>query len=619
MNAIRELVTVLRYEVNNSGLRQYVTGFRNVMGRMRAGARSVREVGAGFMEGARLGVQDVLVRQRALNAAQVTGAASVERMGQGYRSIANTARSLVAGLSAVSAARIADEWSSVEARVGLVTTGVEEQKTALEAVYAIAQLTRQEYTSTGDLFQRIHRNASDLGFGTPDSLALTELIGKTMAIGGGSAGSQHAALMQLGQALGKGRIDGEELNSVLEQAPRLAQAIAEAFGVSVGQLKELGSKGKLTSKILAQGLLKQADRINAEFERMPKTFGGSMVVLKNALGREIDVFNRATGASRKFAAAAEMLAANLREVLKVLVLIGASYALTRLRSAMVRLRAVSFAALLPFLRIAAVLGTLYLIGQDIWGWLNGWDSVTGDVLGDAKEWQKTLDKIKDVITWIKDALGGAEETIAPWIAKVALFGAMLYGVVVPLVAIFKLLFSIVALAGWPAVLIALAVSALIALGVYLYKHWDELKASAREAWKVIQDAAGEAWDKATDAMGEYYDKAIDWLKGIGKAITDWIVDKLSSIPVPDWLKRAATWANLAWGGGTAVATPGQVQAPGAQVRNGGATSVSQSIVVHAANANPAAVADATQVAGKRLMADYQRGFGGMVPAMEAMP
>jgi tape measure domain-containing protein len=616
MSAIRELVTVLRYEVNNSGLRQYVTGFRNVMGRLRAGARNVREIGVGFMEGARLGVQDVLVRQRALNAAQAKGAASVERMGQGYRSIANAARSLVAGLSAVSAARIADEWSSVEARVGLVTSGVEEQKTSLEEIYAIAQRTRQEYTATGDLFQKIQRNAKDLHLDTTDSLQLTEIIGKAMGIGGGSAGAQQAALTQLGQALGAGVLRGDELNSIIEQAPRLAQAIAEAFGVSVGQLKELGEQGKLTSNVLAKGLLKQAGKINAEFERMPKTFGGAMVILKNALGREVDAFNRATGASRRFAAAAELVAANLREVLKTLALIGASYAITRLQAAMVRLRAVSLAALLPFLRMAAVLGTLYLIGQDVWGWLNGWDSVTGDVLGDAKEWQKTLDKIRDVIHWIKDAFDGAEETIGPWIAKVALFGAMLYGVVVPLVAIFKLLLSIVALAGLPAVLIALAVAALIALGVYIYRHWDELKASAKEAWKVIKDAAGEAWDKATDAMGEYYDRAIDWIKGIGKAITDWIVDKLSSIPIPDWLKRAATWAI---GGGTAIATPGQVQAPGSQVRNGGATSFSQSIVVHAANANPAAVADATQVAGKRMMADYQRGFGGMVPAMEAMP
>ena len=74
-------------------------------------------------------------------------------------------------------------------------------------------------------------------------------------------GAQQAALMQLGQALGSGALRGDELNSIIEQAPRLANAIADSFGVPIGQLKDLGKEGKLTSKELAQGLLKQADKI----------------------------------------------------------------------------------------------------------------------------------------------------------------------------------------------------------------------------------------------------------------------------------------------------------------------------------------------------------------------
>src|SRR4029079_55953 len=118
------------------------------------------------------------------------------------------------------------------------------------------QDTRQEYTTVGELFARVSRNRKELGLDTGQTLELSKTIGQAMTIGGGNAESQQAALMQLGQSLGKGRIDGEELNSILEQAPRLAQAIAVAFDTDVGKLKELGKTGKLTAKQFAVGMLK---------------------------------------------------------------------------------------------------------------------------------------------------------------------------------------------------------------------------------------------------------------------------------------------------------------------------------------------------------------------------
>jgi tape measure domain-containing protein len=562
------------------------------------------------MEGAREGVRDVLREQQGLTGAQEKGAESVERMGRGYRGIAGVVRSLVAGFSVVQAARVADEWASVEGRVSLATKSVDEQKYALQEIYGIAQRTRQEYTATGDLFQKVQRNASDLGLGLSDSLNLTEIIGKTMTIGGGSTGAQQAALMQLGQALGAGALRGDELNSIIEQAPRLAQAIAEAFGVSVGQLKDLGKAGKLTSKELAQGLLKQADKIGVEFERMPKTFGGSMVILKNVLGRQINALNKATGAANAFAAAAAWVAENLTDVLKVLGLIAASTALTQMRmqllqatkattllqAAMVKLRALSLRALWPFLRMAALLATIYLIGQDIWVWLQGGDSVMGDLIGPAEKWRDTLDSIKGKIEWIKNKLGGIGQEMGPWLAKWGTIGILLLGLSTPLLSIVKLAFSfgkaifwvvrgvamlvsgLAAIVGWPAVLIAAAIAALIALGVYVYKHWQDIKKWAEEAWA-----------SAKKSMGEFYDQAIAWIKGIGQAITTWISDKLASIPIPDWVKDAGAWVGNKVFGAGAADVQRVAPAGGVTIQNniGG-------VQVTAPNSSPAAIAAATE-------------------------
>lgn len=611
MKAIRELVTVLRYQVDNSNLRKYQAAARQVAAKARAAARTVTEFGAGFAEGARQGLRDVLAGQQSVNAAQRRGTASARQMRREYTQIAALMRTIVAGVSILSAARIADEWASVEGRVALATNGVAEQNAALQEIYGIAQRTRQAYAATGDLFQKVQRNAGPLGLQLADSLGLTEIIGKAMTIGGGDAGSQQAALMQLGQALGAGTLRGDELNSIIEQAPRLALAIADAFGVTVGELRDLGKAGRLTSRELAVGLLRQTDKINAEFERMPKTFGGAMVVLKNAVGRQIDALNRATGAARRFSTAVEWLASNLGNVLKLIVLIGASAGLvvlrrhilaatkasTLLQASLIRLRTVSIAAFWPFLRIAALLASIYLIGQDIWVWLQGGDSVIGNLLGPAEQWHDTFEQIRQAVGGIKDALGGAGEQLGPWLTKWGTVATLVVGLTKPMLAVFRLIFGIrkgifwlvrgvamlvgglAPIVGWPAVLIAAAIAAVIALGVYIYRHWEDIK-----AW------VGEAWKSASASMKGFYDQALNWIKGIGNAISGWIGDRIANIRIPDWIRRAANWV----AGGTPLTSPGAIQRQSHGAAGGTTVNQTNNVTVNAANAEPAAVAAATQ-------------------------
>ncbi|MCT9127505.1 hypothetical protein [Cupriavidus gilardii] len=96
MNAIRELVTVLRYQVDQSGLRKYQTAYRTALGKIGAGVRNVRDFGLGFVDGVRQGIGEVMAGQRALNAAQAQGTREVQQMGQGYRHLLVPAGELVA-------------------------------------------------------------------------------------------------------------------------------------------------------------------------------------------------------------------------------------------------------------------------------------------------------------------------------------------------------------------------------------------------------------------------------------------------------------------------------------------------------------------------------------------
>lgn len=596
MNAVRELVTVLRYTVDQSGLRKYQSAYQAALARLRTGARNIRDFGAGFAEGVRDGFREVVAEQRALNAAQSQGVASVQQMGAGYRSIAGVVRGLVAGVSIISAARIADEWSSVAGRVGLATSSVEDQKTALTEIYAIAQRARQEYTATGDLFQKVQRNAKDLGLELRDSLGLTEVIAKTMTIGGGDTGAQQAALMQLGQALGSGSLRGDELNSIIEQAPRLAEAIAESFGVSVGELRDLGKAGKLTSKQLAEGLLKQADKINAEFERMPKTFGGAMVVLRNALGREIDRFNRLTGAANKFAGAATWVAEHMADVLKVMGLIGASAAivsLTRalrsstlmasgLRAMLLRVATAAWASLGPYLAVAAALGAIYLIGQDIYGWLNGYDSVLGSVVGNVEEWGGAINGIVAPLRVIGEALASIGSSIGTMVTAFANWLAQAVGVG----AIFE---------NWRDVVKAVFAGILAFIG-------GALSTVASMVSAVAAAFRGD-WDAALFHVKEAFSK---WFETIKAAIGNLM---------PDWLKNGASWVgrNVMGVGGA------DVQRAGA---SGAAVTVQNNIAgvtVNAPNANPASVAAATNQGVSRALSSARPAAAAAVPMVEAMP
>ncbi|MBB2918335.1 tape measure protein [Cupriavidus alkaliphilus] len=608
MNVIRELVTVLRYEEDNSGLSRYQATFRNGMAKLRAGARNVREFGAGFMEGARDGLREITASQQALNAAQVKGEGSADKMAQGYRSIARLVRSIVAGFSVLSAAKVADDWASVDQRVRFATSSAQEHQRAMSGIYAAAQAVNQDFVVMADGFQTVNGQADRLGLSMAKSLALTKAVAQAAAISGGTLEDQAASVADFTQGLATGTI---RWNSVLRKNDRLAGALADSFGVSVDQLKKMAGTAKWTGKQVAGALLKQADKLEAEYAQVPKTFSGSMMLLKNALGRQIDAFNRGVGAARAFAVGVGWIANNLQDVMKVLTLIGASAALatmrtqllsatkasTLLQAAMVKLRAVSIRALWPFLRMAAILASVYLIGQDIWVWLQGGDSVMGELIGPAEKWRDTLDSIKAKLEWIKVALGGMGQELGPWLAKWGVIATLIVGLGGPLLSIVKLAFSfgqgifwvvrgvamlvsgLAAIVGWPALLAAAAIAAVIALGVYIYTHWGEIKKWGQDAWASI-----------TKSMGEFYDQAITWIKGVGSAITTWISDKLANLPITEWIKGAGAWVgNKVFGVGAADVQRVHPAGGGVTIQNNIA-----GVQVTAPNSSPAAIAAATE-------------------------
>ena len=188
-----------------------------------------------------------------------------------------------------------DEWKVNEGQVNNVTKSQQESKAVQKEIYNIASRTRQQYGSTAELFTSVARNAQELKKSTKDILLFTEDVSNAMLLGGGDASSQQAALVQLGQALGSGTLRGDELNSILEQAPRLAKAIADGMGTTIGQLRQMGSEGKLTAQDVFNAIRGQSDRLKMELGKMPWTIGQASNKMQNAVGKFFKEFEDKTG------------------------------------------------------------------------------------------------------------------------------------------------------------------------------------------------------------------------------------------------------------------------------------------------------------------------------------
>lgn len=204
-------------------------------------------------------------------------------------SLVRAALGAAAALGAIQVARnvvrAVDTYAQLEGRLRLVTDNTAALTRAEEELFQIAQRTRNTYEGTVDLYTRLARSTKDLNVAETDLLQVTETINQAIIVSGASAQSAQAALFQLGQGFGSGALRGEELNSILEQTPRIAQAIADGLGVPIGKLRELGAAGELTAAKVFRALQSQREVLEREFAQMPRTVGQAMIQLQNDVQR----------------------------------------------------------------------------------------------------------------------------------------------------------------------------------------------------------------------------------------------------------------------------------------------------------------------------------------------
>lgn len=194
-----------------------------------------------------------------------------------------------------------DTITSANNKLKLVTKTTGEFTNAQKELFRVAQLTAAGYSETVTLYSKLSDSMTTMGKSQSDIVRTVETVNKAIAISGSTAQESAAAILQLGQAFGSGKLQGDELKSITENAQGLAKAIADGMEVEVGALKQLGSEGKITSEILATALEKVASSTDEKYGKMTKTIAQSSQIVSNSIQKIIGDFDKMNGISNVIA------------------------------------------------------------------------------------------------------------------------------------------------------------------------------------------------------------------------------------------------------------------------------------------------------------------------------
>lgn len=259
-----------------------------------------------------------------------------EKLGKSASNVRSIFGKLFAGIGIVfaikKAAELSDAYTNVQNRLKLVTTGSADLADTTEKLFAIADRTRSAFEQTAELYTRVSIATRGLGKSTRDLQRFTEALNKSVILSGASAQEAKNGIIQLSQGLASGALRGDELRSVLEQLPDVADRISSSLKITRGELRAMGEAGKLSSEVIVDAMLKAAKAIDEDFAKTVPTIGQAFAQLNNQIIKGIGEFNKATGAANAFAQSIQFTAGHIKALVITLVAAGLAWATVALQA-----------------------------------------------------------------------------------------------------------------------------------------------------------------------------------------------------------------------------------------------------------------------------------------------
>ena len=169
--------------------------------------------------------------------------------------------------------RASDSAIELDAKLRLMTDSTNEFNEAQEGLLEISKESGSSLEANTILFTRMNRAIKANGESMQTTLAVTRLISQGLRISGASAQESASVVRQFSQAMQSGVLRGEEFNAIMENGGRIAQALSDGLGKSLGELRAMSKEGLLTANVVIPALTSQSAILAAENAKLPLTIG----------------------------------------------------------------------------------------------------------------------------------------------------------------------------------------------------------------------------------------------------------------------------------------------------------------------------------------------------------
>ncbi|MEM9965013.1 MAG: tape measure protein, partial [Asticcacaulis sp.] len=250
---------------------------------------------------------------------------SMERaFGNPFDGLKNMAATLAAGLSTTAIIGMADAWTEMEGRAG---QAIAEGENAGDVMARLSDMALRTYSSLEQTAEGFFRNSNTLkalGYSTDEALNYIEALNNALVVSGAKGQRAESIMNALSKAMASGKLDGDNLNTVIESGGRVAELLADNLGVSTLELAKMGKAGKITGDVLYNSLVGNLEDLRDEADSMAATVGDAIQNAATKLTQYVGEADKSLGATEKLAQAIELLSDNYDVLIPLVALLGSA-------------------------------------------------------------------------------------------------------------------------------------------------------------------------------------------------------------------------------------------------------------------------------------------------------
>ena len=383
-----------------------------------------------------------------------------------------------AGLGSVM--QTVDAMKTLDGQIKMATGSAEKHAFAMSEIERIAMANKVSLSSVGEMYVSNERALKQLGKSQEEVVKFTEQVTTAMRLGGGSAEGQAAALTQLGQSLASGVLRGDEFNSIAEQAPMIMELMADSLNVTTGELRKMAGEGKLTADVVYKAMTSAGatKKLASMASQTSTTIGGALENVRTQWDLALhSLMNSEGGISSIIAGGIGLIGASLSKFGDYIPQIN-----EYISGVISKAKELGTAFLESDAGKAAIEG-LKIAFDGLKAGVEGVASVADSVTQFFRENPELAIALASGIGAVAAAFGAFKLIVLGVTAVTTAWTAVTVGAAAALAVLTS-----------PIALTIAAITALVAIGVYLYRNWDELPAKASEIWNGIKETVSNAWE-----------------------------------------------------------------------------------------------------------------------------